>query len=753
VAEARTRRRIGRGPDRLTALFAGTIAASALLLFMVEPLVGRLALPVFGGTPAVWATTLAFFQGVLLAGYAYAHLIIRTGRRRAAAVHLVVAAVALGAGVAALGVHAADVRVDGLPDAVNVLGLLAVLVGLPAFALSATTPLLSDWYTRTSGRDPYWLYAVSNAASLVGLLAYPFVIEPALGLSTQRALWVSGLAALGVLLVASALVARRGAAAADLAMERPRQPRPAPLDGGALRRVRWALLAAVPAGLLAAVTNVIATDVVSAPLLWVVPLALYLATLVAAFSPRAGRLGRVAIVLAPAAVTLLWVPTGSVGAWPIPPLVAVEWLGFAVVALALHVRLADDRPGPERLTDFYLVLSFGGVLGGAFVGILAPSVFSGIWELPILLVLGLVALAWSGGPLRPQPPTAGDERVSFDPRPLVAGAARRLGPYLVAAAALSLALLAERSLATVAAFRSLLVGALVLLAGGEAWFLAFATAVVLVLATFVLPDAAILRERSYFGVTEVVQPPGEDRHVLYNGTTVHGSQWTEPARRDEPTGYYVREGPLGEAFAALDALRPGPRAIGVVGLGAGGIAPYERREDSLTFYEIDPVVVAVATDPRYFTYLADAASPPAIVLGDGRRSLRDVPDATFDVLVLDAFSSDSVPAHLLTVEAIADDVRTLRPGGLLLAQISTRSYDLEPAVAAAEAPLGLSSLHREFEPSLEAIAAGATPSEWVAATSDPALAERLRGAGWTTARAATVPLTDDHPDVLRFLRP
>ncbi|HEY3523761.1 MAG TPA: fused MFS/spermidine synthase, partial [Candidatus Limnocylindrales bacterium] len=384
---------------------------------------------------------------------------------------------------------------------------------------------------------------------------------------------------------------------------------------------------------------------------------------------------------------------------------------------------------------------------------LAPSVFPGIWELPILLVLGLVALAWSGGPLVLAPPEPGDaSAVSFDPRPFLRGAPGRVGPYLVVTAVLALSLLAERSLATVAAFRSLLVGALVLVAGGEAWFLALATAIVLVLATFVLPDPALLRERSYFGVTEVVQPAGEGRTVLYNGTTVHGSQWIDPARRDQPVGYYVRNGPLGEVFGALDAAEPGPRTIGVVGLGAGGIAPYARPGDSLTFFEIDPVVVDVAADTRYFTYLADAATRPSIVLGDGRRSLEHVPDGTFDLLILDAFSSDSVPAHLLTAEAIADDVRTLRPGGLLLAQISSRSYALEPAVAAAEAPLGLIPLHRDFSPSQEAAADGAIPSEWVAATTNANLAAAL-GAGWTPAQVAARPLTDDHPDLLRFLRP
>jgi SAM-dependent methyltransferase len=663
----------------------------------------------------------------------------------------VVACVCLVAALGAVNLRVADLANPSLPDAVGVLVLLAALVGLPAFLLSATTPLVSAWYAATLGRDPYWLYAVSNAGSFVGLLGYPFLIEPAFGLTAQRAGWSVGVALLAILLVVVAFVVRRSTATRATA---PEGKPAAPLDGGWLRRVRWLLLAAVPSGLLSAVTNVIATDVVSAPLLWVVPLAIYLATFVVAFSPRGARVGAIALVLAPAATTLLWVPTGSVGAWPIVPLVALEWLSLGVVALALHTRLAADRPEPARLTEFYLVLSTGGVIGGSFVGLVAPAIFPGIWELPILLVAGLLALAWSGGPLVPRPPDEDATAApSFDPRPLVRGASRRLGPYLLVATVIAVALVTSRSLASEAALRWLLVGALVLLAGGQPWFLAATTGLVLVLATWVLPDPALLRERSFFGVTEVLQPAGLDRTVLMNGTTVHGAQWLDPARRDQPVGYYVRSGPLGEAFAALDDLRPGARSIGVVGLGAGAIATYERSGDGLTYYEIDPVVVSVATDPRYFTFLADAPAPPSIVLGDARRTLAHVADATHDLLVLDAFSSDAIPAHLLTREALAGDLRVVRPGGLLLVHVSNRYYDLAPAVAAGASPLGATVLERVYDPPAESeVESGASPSVWVAATSDPALVARLRGVGWTAVTTDSAPLTDDHPDLLRFLR-
>ncbi|HET7026952.1 MAG TPA: fused MFS/spermidine synthase [Candidatus Limnocylindrales bacterium] len=740
--------------DRLSMVFGVTIGLSALLLFTVEPLVGRLALPVFGGTPGVWTATLAFFQAVLLLGYLYAHLVLRRGLRAAARIH---AGVALFGGVAALvamNVSVADLPLDRLPDVVGVLVLLAAVVGLPAFLLSATTPLLSAWFATTTRRDPYWLYALSNAGSFVGLLAYPFLVEPALGLAAQRTLWTAAVVLLAALLMVAALVATRAGPAGGAASESTAVVR-SPLDHPGLRRGRWLLLAAVPAGLLSAVTNVIATDVVSAPLLWVGPLAIYLATFVVAFSPRAGRAARLAVGLAPAAVTLLWVPTASVGGWPIVPLVALEWLCLGVVGVALHGRLAADRPPADRLTDYYLVLSAGGVLGGAFVGIVAPSVFPGIWELPILLVGGLAALAWSGGPLVPSMPDepGPNPGFAFDPRPLLRGAPARLAPYLAVAFVLALVLVGGRSLAGEAVVRWLLIGALVLLGGGQPWFLTASTALVLLLATLVLPDPALLRARSFFGVTEVLQPAGLDRTVLMNGTTVHGAQWIDPVRRDEPVGYYTRSGPLGDVFGALDALRPNARSIGVVGLGAGGIAAYERPLDAMTFYEIDPVVVAVAADPRYFTYLADAPNRPAVVLGDARRSLAAVPPATHDVLVLDAFSSDAIPAHLLTVEAIADDARVLRPDGLLVVHVSNRYYGLTPAVAAAAAPIGMTVLDRTYDPNASELDAGASPSEWIVATRDPAVIRHLANDGWTGLAPTVRPLTDDHPDLLRFLRP
>ena len=741
--------------------FGAAIGLSAFLLFWVQPLIGQVILPVYGGAPAVWATTLVFFQAAVLVGYLYSHLsVTRLGPRRGALLHLVLAALALG-WLLAFPIRQGDLRAADLPAALDVLRILALSVGPPVAILTATTPLLSAWYAASrrssaledavepAGSDPYQLYALSNAASMAALLVYPLVLGPLLGLSNQASLWATAFLALcallGLAVVVTVRMARRSGSAAKPAPNAADAPHASEISWR--RRARWILLAAVPSGLLAAVTNFIATDLVSAPLLWVGPLALYLGSFIVAFSARGRRIVPLAVALAPAAITLLWTPIGSAGGWPILPLVVLEWAGLAVVATALHGRLAFDRPPASNLTQFYLVQSIGGVVGGSFVAIIAPVLFDGIWEYPILLVAALGALAVTG-PRTLDRPVASPR---FDLRPFVTGARQRLGPYALVAAGLALTMALERSIALPFAVRWFVVGALILLVGAPPRFLAVSTALVLVIATFVIPVPALLRDRSFFGLTEVLASTDGRWVHLMNGTTVHGSQSTDPALSRQGTFYHAPSGPLGDVFEELEASHPNAD-IAIVGLGAGVVASFQQPTQAMTFYEIDPVVVTVATDPRYFTYLAEAPVRPRIVLGDGRLSLRDEADSSFDLVILDAFSSDAVPVHLLTVEALLDCRRVLRPGGMLSIDVSNRYYDLAPAIGAAADALEMIVLERRYSPTAADAALGASPSIWVVATADRAMADRFREAGWVdTDHAGVEPLTDDHPDVLRFL--
>ncbi len=742
--------------------YALPIGLSAFLLFSVEPLVGRLVLPVFGGTPAVWATVLFFFQGVLLVGYLYGHLSVTRLGSWGPPLHLAIAALAILALLIAPG-RIADLRIESLPPVIDLIRILVVVIGLPALVLTTTTPLVSGWFEVARERhtvgDGYWLYALSNGGSLLALIAYPLLVEPRLPLSAQRGVWAVGYGLLVVLLAVAAsraipaLRARITPLPGDVAMVSATPalsaPRAAPASGAASvdwrRRGRWLLLAAVPSGLLSAVTTFIATDLVSAPLLWVAPLALYLVSFIIAFSPRGQRwVGRAALA-APAMITILWIPYGSAGGWPVLAVLAMELFAFAIVATALHGRLAQDRPDPSRLTEFYLILSLGGALASAFVALVAPTVFPGVWELPILLVGALVALAL----VAPQVSVARRSGGGLDFSPFFGDARRRLAPYVVAAGLLIAALVLSDAIATEAGVRWLLVGAVILLVGARPWFLALATAFVLALATFVLQPPAEFRDRSFFGVTEVIESSTGDLTLLMNGTTVHGSQSTDPAKARTPLAYYVRNGPAGDLFA-LVARSQSSRTVGVAGLGSGALATYADPGTSITFFEVDPVVIQVASDPRYFTYLSDAVSRPTIVEGDARLSYEDEPDGRYDLLVMDAFSSDSVPVHLLTTEAVADEIRILRPGGTLAFHISNRYYDLAPAIAAAVEAQGLTALEKVHRvgPVSEP---GETPSRWLAATADADTLATLEAAGWTAVVPSDHPFTDDYADLLRYL--
>ena len=721
-------------------LFIAAIGLSAFLLFALELLAGSLVLPVFGGTPSVWTTALCFFTGVVFVGYLYAHLVAtRLSPRLGGIVHLAVAAAAVAATLLAPSSLSA-LHFPGMPAALNVLVVLGAVAGAPALLLATTTPLLSAWFCER-GRNPWWLYAVSNAASLGGLLAYPLVIEPLVPLSAQRG-------ALGALLVAFVVMLAgivAGASRVDLASRvgasatTPAAPATFPRPTLS-RQAAWLFAASIPAGLLSATTTHIATDHISSPLLWVGPLGIYLASFVIAFSARGRKILPFAEKLVPAAVTVMWVPFIARVSWPIPVLLVTLLGSFGVIAIAVHGRLASSRPDQSHLTGFYLVVSAGGLLATAFVALVAPVIFNDVYEYPILLVGALAALAILPGPAWPS--TAG-------PGAILRAAGLRLLPYVALGALLVATVSADSSVSAVFVAVVLVVSALTIAAGPSPRSLAAGTAIAIVALLLVFSPRPLVRVRTFFGITEVRASQGGAAISEIHGTTLHGVQF-EDARRTEPTSYFVRSGPLGDVFAGLDARRPASADIGVVGLGIGTIASYDRASDAMTYFECDQAVVNLARDPRYFTYLSGAASTPRIVLGDGRLSLATQPAGAFDLLVLDAFSSDAVPAHLLTREAMQTYLRTLKPGGIIAFQLTNRSFDLVPAVASTARSIGLDARARDFTPSAEQRdRLAAQSSRWLVVGQPGDLA-------WFAARGWTVPatgpvLTDDYSDVLRLL--
>lgn len=671
----------------MTPLLAMTAFTAAALGFLVEPLVARMLLPAYGGTAAVWTTALVFFQASLVAGYALAHVTIRSlGVRRQALVQ--VAVVVLPLAVLPLALPGDARPPDGAPAALWLVGVLGVVVGLPFVALSTTGPTTQRWFAasaRPGSDEPYRLYAASNAGSLLGLLAYPVLVEPNLDLAAQSRWWSIGFAGFVLVTIAAALLVRRAAAtravATDAAPGRPEAADPEPIQ--LRRRLRWLTLAAVPAALLVGVTAHLSTDVAAVPFLWIVPLALYLVSLILAYV-RARPVGSTIAGLAlPFLAGLAVLSLAGLIRSPLLLVFAIH-LGLLLAAgLVLHGRLAADRPGPLRLTEYTLLVAAGGALGGLAAGILGPLLLPVAIEehLALLATIVLVAGGW--------------------------GIVGRFAAPLAAAALL--------------------------------------TAVV-------ARPVALADVRTFYGTYRVVEEtPG--RHVLSSGTTIHGRQDLAPGAALEPGSYYHRGGPLGQVLTARLA-DPEPVRIGAVGLGAGTIAAYGRPGDRIEFFEIDPAVVAIARDPRLFTYLADSPATIEVGIGDGRLLLEGVEPGAYDVLVMDAFSSDSVPVHLLTVEAIALQISRVAPGGVIAYHISNRYLDLEPVVAAAAHELSLVAIIGSETPPAEALG-HADASQWViVARAYSDLAGLAQGTDWRTAhRGDQRPWTDRFSDLWSVLDP
>lgn len=669
------------------ALFVLTVFTSAALVFLVQPMVAKLVLPLLGGSPSVWNTSMAFFQLALLAGYFYAHLLQRIpsvrGQAMAHIAALVVAAVAL------------PLRVNGLAgppssDHPN-LWLLAVLtlsIGAPFAVLSATAPLVQAWHARTigatEGKEPYALYAASNFGSLIALLAYPIVVEPLTTLAGQRLGWSAGYGLFILVIGALALAVMR---VRSEAVEQARATTPPPKWR---ERLVWVALAAIPSSLMLGVTTHITTDVASAPFLWVVPLALYLVTFIIAFQDRPAISPVLTLTLQAAAVA------ACVALLPFKASVFalqlfVHLAAFFLTALMCHQRLVARRPDPAHLTEFYLCLSLGGVVGGAFNAFLAPVMFNDVWEYPIVLALSCLARPW--GDLNRIPRWSWAMLVvgmlaAIATPVAVTFAANRLTTESIVGAF-------DQSELFDMGMKTLLV--LAVLAAFMVRRHALLFCAILSVLSYAAESAADRTDtraswRSFFGVlkrSETYVPSIGHVKMLAHGTTLHGAQAQDPRFRCRPMVYYTRNTPIGQVITAKQDASQGLR-IGAVGLGTGSVAAYVRPGDRLTFFEIDPLVVKVATDPQNFTYTTECAKRPVdYVIGDARLTVARQPAGSFDILLIDAFSSDAVPAHLLTVEAVRGYLTKLKPDGILILHLSNRNLDLMyPAQAVARAAGG-----------------------------------------------------------------
>jgi spermidine synthase len=726
-------------PARIApAIFAGAIFTSAALVFMVEPMIAKMILPLLGGSPTVWNTAMAFFQAALLAGYTYAHLLQRFAPARwCAPIHLCVLA------VAALFLPVHVTALFGAPPVgapiLWLLGVLAVSIGAPFAALSATAPLLQAWYAKAFRADaqlpsPYILYGASNLGSMLALLAYPALVEPLAALPAQAAVWSYVYGGFWLLVTAiGALVWRGTATLREDAMPRAASQRSAIT---ARERVTWVMLAAIPSSLMLGATTYISNDVASVPLLWIIPLALYLLTFVISFQarpaiPRERALLWQGVMVAMAAGLLCLNQTSLFAD-------LIAYLGaFFFSALVCHQALAARKPAVAHLTEFYLLLSLGGVIGGAFNAFLAPQLFNTVAEFPFALALACFARPW-GKPSR--------REILFTVIGLAAALAIALVPNTPALIYVPVVLACVGAVAAGLASRRAPAFALVIGA--------------LCLEAVLVPSdkrQTLLTARSFFGVNRVTvenEPAlGGPVHLLFHGTTIHGGQPLAKAFRCTPTYYYAPQTPIGQTYRSV--LATTPRAtIAVVGLGAGSVAAYTRVSDSMRFFEIDPEVARIARDPSYFTYLSACAKGRVdVVLGDARLTMAREPSSTYDLIQLDAFSGDSVPTHLLTVQALAGYARLLKPDGILLVHISNRNLALEPPVASSAKAAGLYVLAQDFAPLPGTPAMSAAPTQAMLIAKVPAaLARFARDPRWRAARDKGVRAwTDDYTNIVGAL--
>ena len=716
-------------------MFTLAVFLSAALLFAIEPMFGKMVLPRLGGSPAVWTTCMLFFQVALLLGYWYAHIGPSwLGLRRHTAVHL---------GLLALCLFLLPITVTDTAGAVRLehptlwlLSVLTISLGVPFVLLSSTGPLLQVWFSRTShpsANNPYFLYAASNAGSLIALLSYPFLLEPTTTLKGQTRLWSLGYVALVALVSICALYLMRSSGSS---------PYPVGPAATAVPRVsrgtmiRWVLLAFVPSSFFLALTTHMTTDIAAVPLLWIIPLVLYLLSFTMVFGRRIWIRQSVLLRWQPIGLIVLaiidfWGPSAS-GPWLLP----LHLIVFFVTALVCHGELAATKPPPSRLTDFYLCIAVGGMFGGVFNALLAPALFDSVLEYPLTILIACAVRR------RPAGQTSSN-RIGWELALITAACALMVWTRISDP---------DRPATAAVVFSSALVAVICLrMSRDPARFtLAIGLVVIGVIITGGARPNILLKDRNFFGVREVREDPEKKMRWLMHGTTNHGAQSTDPAKRREPVTYYHRPGPIGDVFRAFPPVAG--RRVAVIGLGAGGLSAYGGNGEEWTFYEIDPDIARVATDTNYFTYLSDTPASMRLVLGDGRLSIAEAPDGYYDVIVVDAFSSDAIPTHLLTLEALSVYRSKLSPTGIIAWHLSNRYLDLEPVLGNLLRKAGVAGLIRVNVDRTPELETSGYPTIWAAVASAPLHLGALRNdSRWRPLRTreSVGVWTDDFSNIFR----
>lgn len=713
------------------------IFAGSFLLFLVQPMVARMALPRLGGAPSVWNSAMLIYQALLLGGYGYAHLIGRLPSRRQAMVHLILlfgAALMLPIGLVAATPSASTNPFFWVPY------LFIASIGPLFFVISAQAPLLQRWYAQAGGGDPYPLYAASNLGSFVGLIAYPLIVEPLLPLNSQSWLWSVGYVVV-VLLV--------GLCALALPKSIPSSINQVAAQRFTIRQVMlWIALAATSSGLMLSTTTHLTTDIVAMPLLWVLPLGLYLLSFSVAFS-ESRVLPRTIVAIAPL-MLMIGALVAFAATGPFRLIYgSIDLVLLFTVSVGLHAMLYERRPAPELLTGFYLAMSAGGVLGGLFCAIIAPVIFDSAYEHPVLIILaGLLVIR---EPLVASTVRMPTRRALFLALFAIIAALMNAGMLIFKPEQLVFVIVSLGTLMFIVVVGILLIGRRIPFA---------LTLVALMIAqggSTIMDSFTNQHVRSYFGIYTVKDSSSKDTRLLVHGTTVHGMQSLARGRERDPLAYYAPPSGVGLAMSAVPQIFGPAARIGVVGLGAGTLACYAQPGQNWRFYEIDPAIVAIANSKQNFTYLSRCLPEPHIIIGDARLTIAEDRDPPLDLLVIDAFSSDVVPMHLLTREALETYSQRLQPSGLLMIHISNRFMDLEPVLAAAQRK-GWTMMARDFSPDARQRQANYTSSLWIALARDGKTIDDL---ATVSGRALWRPLrekpgfvgwSDDYASILPLIR-
>ena len=728
-------------------LFGTTMFLSALLLFWVQLIVAKVLLPRLGGTPAVWTTCMLFFQVLLLTGYSY---VLATTAwievRKQTVLHICLLVLSLLYLPLTLG-NFGSISERNNP-ALWLFAYLLSAIGLPIFLISTTSPLLQKWFTRTrdvSANDPYFLFAVSNAGSLLALLSYPLILEPSLSLSSQNRLWLVVYVVFLVLSLSCVVALWKSSRRESVETERP-EPVDLNVQESSIslkRRLYWILLAFIPSSLLFGVTSYITTEIAPTPLLWTIPLALYLVTFVLAFAGRNLLPERFAGSVLGGLALLLTLVLAANATEPTTAIVLLHLCFFFVAAIICHRKLAGDRPSATRLAYFYLCVAVGGMLGGLFNTLIAPITFNTIIEYPLVIVLACLIRQRDNS----EDESAVDRVFDF------------IWPAGIGALTIGLAFLLKGSDVGPVVGVAIVFGAPLVIINHRfrSRPVRFALALgALMLGSIVYSESqnrTLHAERNFFGTLSVRFDPATSTRILYHGNTIHGRQFVDPSYQREPLSYFHRDGPLGQIFEAFNSNAASPN-VAVVGLGTGSMACYALPNQHWTFYEINPAVIKIAQTAEYFTYLHICGSTSTkTVLGDARLELQYAPDQHYGLIVLDAFNSDAIPIHLMTQEAISLYTSKLATGGMLAFHISNRSLKLDAVLADLAKRNGamcLSLADGEHNP-----VTGKDPSEWlVMAQHSPAFDSLAQDPRWRVVegRNGSHAWTDDFSNIVSVFR-